>query len=152
MLLDGYHPTYGNTLEFAPSPAQGSGPAIVPGPGARGTAKGQGIQVGNDFETLVGIVRINERLFADLHALNVKLRQARAYLAEAGCNRSLGYANLSHLRTKRSGTLALLRTNRLEAWEILARVGPNGGAEVGDPRAQSSRRPSAEAPRAADSP
>src|SRR5262249_55576894 len=82
------------------------------------------------FESLVRIVHSNERLFKDLETLSVKIRRARAYLAEPGCNRILGNANLGRLRAKRSGTLAQLRTNRIEAWEILSRLGPDGAVEI----------------------
>jgi hypothetical protein len=79
-------------------------------------------QVPNDFESLVRIFQSNERLFASLRILDGKLLQAKTYLAEPGCNKSLGIGYVAHLKAKRSWTLAVLRANRLEAWSVLSRV------------------------------
>src|SRR5262249_53619675 len=75
-------------------------------------------QVPNDFESLVRIFQSNERLFASLRILDGKLLQAKTYLAEPGCNKSLGIGYVAHLKAKRSWTLAVLRANRLEAWSV----------------------------------
>ena len=73
----------------------------------------------DDFGRLIRIVESNERLFDGLRALTRRLEDARAYLAEPGCHRHLGQANLAYLKVKYSGVLALLRANRLEAQALL---------------------------------
>jgi hypothetical protein len=77
------------------------------------------------FEHLARIMERNERLGAEQRALTDRLRRARAYLAEPGCNLRLGTAQLFHLRVKYSGVLAHLRANRREARDIVAGLDPD---------------------------
>lgn len=77
------------------------------------------------IERLVRILQRNERLIAEQRALTDRLRRARAYLAEPGCNLRLGTAQLSYLRVKYSGVLAHLRANRREARDIVAGLDPD---------------------------
>ena len=74
----------------------------------------------NPFERLVQIMKENDDLLAALRQLGARLAQARAYLAEPGCNAALGNANLLRVKTKHSCVLVLLRANRIEAQRILA--------------------------------
>ena len=74
-------------------------------------------------ERLVQIWSSNEREFVELRALRIKVAGARAYLASPGCNRLLGHACLEHLETLRRNHLAMLRANRLAAWELMAELG-----------------------------
>jgi hypothetical protein len=71
---------------------------------------------------LIRIFRSNERLFAELRTLSQRLRSSRAYLAEPGCNLSLGTAYYDYWRAKHSGVLTFLRANRLEARRLLAQI------------------------------
>ena len=96
-------------LPIAPIP-----PVAVPVPAPRVDADGP-----TPFGRLVQITRDNDRLFAEMGALAVRLRRARAYLMEPGCNALFGRACLD--RAKRRYALALLnlRANRIEALQIL---------------------------------
>jgi len=75
------------------------------------------------FGRLVGIMKSNERLFADLRALEVKIGQAKSYLAAPDSHLPLALANLDRLKSKHSGLLALLRANRIEALVALGVAG-----------------------------
>ncbi|MGZ3380851.1 MAG: hypothetical protein ACXVBB_11385 [Isosphaeraceae bacterium] len=74
-------------------------------------------------DRLVQIWSSNEREFAELRALRLKVAQTRAYLAAPGCNRSLGHACLERLETLRRKHLARLRANRRAAWKLMAELG-----------------------------
>lgn len=76
----------------------------------------------DDFARLVGLVKSNERLFAEQRANRARLEQVRGYLARPDANVALGRALLERLRARRSAVLALLRANRAEARALLARV------------------------------
>lgn len=80
-------------------------------------------------DRLVQIWSSNEREFAELRALRLKMARTRAYLASAGCNRLLGHACLERLETLRRKHLARLRANRRAAWELMAEL----GAELAPP-------------------
>jgi hypothetical protein len=134
------NPVCGETGLFFSPPSAVSGLNIAQPPHAGVVALGPGVQAPNDFESLARVVRSNERLFEELGALGVNLGRARAYLTEPVCHRHLADANVSHLKTRRSGILALMRANRLEAWEILARIGTEGAREVALLQALSARR------------
>ena len=75
------------------------------------------------FGRIVRLMKDNERLFADLGAIVARIEQARAYLAVPDCHLPLGLANLSRLKVKHSGLLALLRANRIEALDALGTLG-----------------------------
>ena len=74
-------------------------------------------------DRLVQIWSSNEREFAGLRALRVKMAQTRAYLASPGCNRLLGNACLERLEMLHRKHLARLRANRRAAWELIAELG-----------------------------
>ena len=80
-------------------------------------------------DRLVQIWSSNEREFAELRALRLKMARTRAYLASPGCNRLLGHACLERLETLRRKHLARLRANRRAAWELMAEL----GAELAPP-------------------
>ena len=81
-------------------------------------------------DRLVQIWSSNEREFAELRALRLKVAQTRAYLASPGCNRLLGHACLERLETLRRKHLAGLRANRRAAWELLAELGAELPSQV----------------------
>ena len=72
------------------------------------------------FARLANLVRSNDRLMADLKALDARLADAKAYLARPDANVALGRAQLERVRASRSRVLAILRANRLAAREFLA--------------------------------
>ena len=74
-------------------------------------------------DRLVQIWSSNEREFAELRALRLKVAQTRAYLASPGCNRLLGHACLERLETLHRKHLARLRANRRAAWKLMAELG-----------------------------
>lgn len=78
----------------------------------------------HDFRTLVRLVNDNERLFAELESIQMKIRAAWAYLAEPGHNPGLALTHLDRLRMKRSAVLSHLRANRIEARALLGRPLP----------------------------
>jgi len=81
-------------------------------------------------DRLVQIWSSNEREFAELRALRLKVAQTRAYLASPGCNRLLGHACLERLETLRRKHLAGLRANRRAAWELMAELGAELPSQV----------------------
>ena len=85
-------------------------------------------------DRLVQIWSSNEREFAELRALRLKVAQTRAYLASPGCNRLLGHACLERLETLRRKHLARLRANRRAGLETDGRTRcgthPVGGTPV----------------------
>jgi hypothetical protein len=91
----------------------------------------------------VEIVRSNERLTGRLHAVSRRLRAARAYLAQDGCNSRLGQAYDRYWRTRYSGVLLLLKANRLEAHLLLGRIDPEAlkHAPISQPSAGPPSRP-----------
>lgn len=74
------------------------------------------------FHRLVQIYRENERLLGELDTVRSRTRDALTYRSRSGGTAVLADARLAQLRAKRSGLLALLRSNRIEALDILARV------------------------------
>ena len=124
MLLPWDVPVSGILRVSSPSPAVGDKPGGGDRPRAQAVAERERREPPNDFECLVKLVCSNERLSNHLEGLDLKIRRAKEYIAKVGCNRYLGDANLRYLRLKRSWTLTMLRTNRLEAGQILARIGP----------------------------
>ncbi len=75
------------------------------------------------FGRLVRLMKTNERLFADLKALDAKVGQAKSYLLAPDSHLPLALANLARLKSKHSGLLALLRANRIEALDALDEAG-----------------------------
>ncbi len=75
----------------------------------------------NDLQRMAQLLRGNDRLFADLRALRAQIREALAYLNNPSANHLLALARLHRLQTRRSRTLALLRSHRIEAQTLLAR-------------------------------
>jgi hypothetical protein len=69
---------------------------------------------------MVRLVQSNDRLFTERDALLVKIEQARVILADPISNRNFASAYLNHLKLKHSSVVARLRSNRLEARQILA--------------------------------
>ncbi|MEO6807576.1 MAG: hypothetical protein ABI353_00485 [Isosphaeraceae bacterium] len=76
------------------------------------------------FGRLILIARSNEQYLGQLDALNVRIGQARTQLDNAHGEARVERAYLTHLKTKRSGVLAQLRANRIEAEQILGDSGP----------------------------
>ena len=72
-----------------------------------------------EFERLVRLLQSNERLSAEQRVLAGQAPSGPGLPGRARVNSRLGMANLSHVRVKHSGVLALLRANRLEARESL---------------------------------
>jgi hypothetical protein len=68
---------------------------------------------------LILVTRSNEQYLGRLDALNVRISQAQAQLDSARGEARVERAYLAHLKTKRSGVLAQLRANRIEAEQIL---------------------------------
>ncbi|CAN5602598.1 hypothetical protein BH23PLA1_BH23PLA1_14290 [soil metagenome] len=88
---------------------------------------------GNAFGRAVRLVQDNERLFAALHATTIQLRRARIYLADPTSNPTLAKLHLDRIRTRRSGILAQLRANRIEAQDLLGdrpSMTPTTGADA----------------------
>lgn len=73
----------------------------------------------SDFGRLILMVRSNEHYLGQLDALNVRISQAKAQLDNARDEARVRRVYLAHLKTKRSGVLAQLRANRIEAEQIL---------------------------------
>ncbi|HEU5117431.1 MAG TPA: hypothetical protein VFT74_12375 [Isosphaeraceae bacterium] len=67
------------------------------------------------------LLQSNNRLFADLRALRAQIREALTYLNNPSANHLLALAQLHRLQTRRSRTLSLLRSHRIEAQNLLAR-------------------------------
>lgn len=97
-------------------------------------------EASNGSPRLVRLMQSNGRLFAEQRALAIKLRRARADLADPNANLGPGRANLQHLRTKYSGILALLRANRREAQALRAQLDskPHRGGDPCPSQADSS--------------
>jgi len=106
--------------------------ALIPSPRRRGPRPepippGRGLHEASDdrpslpteLGRLVRLVQDHDRLQRELDALGRQVAAARSYLAEPGGNVRLGAAHLERLRARRSGALALLRANRLEAAGLL---------------------------------
>jgi hypothetical protein len=83
--------------------------------------------IGNDseptlFTRIVALYQGNKFLLSQLKSLRLKLAAARSYLRSPGCNRVMGEAHLSYLRSKHSAALTVLRANRIAAREFLLLV------------------------------
>jgi hypothetical protein len=72
------------------------------------------------FARLAALVRSNDRLLAELKALDARLAEARAYLATPLANLQLGQAHRDRIQARRVRVLTILRANRLAAREFLA--------------------------------
>jgi hypothetical protein len=73
------------------------------------------------LDALACLYASNERLFADLESIRLRVESARRYLLELGSNQALGLARLRRLREKHSGSLTVLRANRLRARDLCGR-------------------------------
>ena len=90
-------------------------------------------RIDDEFGRLVRLVRVNERLTAELDETRARARRAWAYLATPGADPALAMAELQRLRPKRSAILAHLRANRLEAHALLKADTPGADdAAAGD--------------------
>jgi hypothetical protein len=74
------------------------------------------------FTRIVALYQGNTFLLAQLKSLRLKLAAARSYLRSPGCNRVMGEAHLSYLRSKHSAALTVLRANRITARKLLLLV------------------------------
>jgi len=77
-------------------------------------------QLPDPFESLVHLYQSDALLLNELRSINLKVTQARDYLARVGSNPILGSVHLTRLRARRSAVLTVLRANRLEADRLLA--------------------------------
>ena len=91
----------------------------IGGGGGRG---GLEPEAGDLFGRIVAIMKQNERLIADLDGTREQAAEAFQYLEKPGANRGLARAQIGRLRSKRSGLLAMLRANRIEALSILGHL------------------------------
>ena len=76
--------------------------------------------VENPLARLVALYQSNSHLFTELKSVRSQISRTRDYLATPGCHLALGAAQLRRLQARHAATLALLRTNRIEAHEWLA--------------------------------
>lgn len=71
------------------------------------------------FGRLVGLVKENERLFAAQRLTRERMIEARLYQVSPQNNPILAAAVVQRLRERHSGLLAMLRSNRIEARNLL---------------------------------
>jgi hypothetical protein len=105
--------------------------AVHPANGISGTVTGDvatgamapaGAAVDTLFGKLVSLYKSNDFLLSELATVRLKLSRARDYLGSPGCNPALAEAHLLRLRARQSAALAMLRANRLQVRDLLARL------------------------------
>lgn len=71
---------------------------------------------------LIGLMRENERLFVQQRLTRERLIEARLYQLSPQNNPILASALIDRLRQRHFGLMAVLRSNRIEAHALLARL------------------------------
>jgi hypothetical protein len=77
----------------------------------------------NQFGQLVALYNDNARLGDDLERTRRAASRLREYIDTGSCNPILANALLYRLRARQSAALGFLRANRIQAKDLLARMG-----------------------------
>ena len=109
MLSTAFSPVFGITAETA---------AVA----AVRVESSSGMGQENSFARMVALYQGNSHLFDELKAVRSQLSRTRKYLAIPGSHLALGAAHLLRLQARHAAALALLRSNRVEARGLFARL------------------------------
>lgn len=97
-------------------------PGSIPGPASRAVVAA----ASNPFGRLVALYQSNGLLLTELNSVGRKMRSAREQAESPGGGSGLARAYLLRLKARHTAALTLLRANRAQARDLLARLDAGG--------------------------